>query len=249
VDRVAGWRRRGSRHVAEETRKQTAAEAEPVVEGGPATDAGVVGAAQPGTGAGAASETRVQETISPARAKANQTAAASATGAGGAGRSGRTELIRVGDRSEGDVSRTSPRMRFDLLQIAAWAIGLALIVGGLVAVARAGFDDLGLFEPVVDVGGQPATPLLALLWLLIGAVLLAAATGSVAEQRLRIAGVVFAIVGLVFMIEPDAFAEYLGVDASSGSAMLVAGAVLIAASFVPPLSIRRPGIREDAAKR
>lgn len=186
----------------------------------------------------AATETRVQRPVTPARARAEAAAD-----------SGRTAFIRVADRAEGDGSRTSPRMRFDLLQIAAWLLGLALIVAGLVALARAGFDELALFEPVVEVGGQLATPLYALLWLLLGAVLLAAATGSVAEQRLRVLGVVLAVVGLVFLIEPDAFTEYLGVDESSGSALLVAGVVLVATSFVPPLSIRRPGIREDAARR
>lgn len=60
-------------------------------------------------------------------------------------------------------------MRFDVLQIGAWTVGLYLIVAGLVAVARAGFDDLGLFESVVEVGDQTATPLYALLWLLIAA--------------------------------------------------------------------------------
>lgn len=187
------------------------------------------------TGDQPAGQTRA---ITPARARAN--AEAARTG----GRQ-RTELIRVGDRDGGDGSRTSPRMRFDILQISAWLVGLYLIVGGLVAVARSGFDDLALFEPVVDVGNQTATPLYALLWLVIGAALLVAATGSVAEQRLRIGGVLFAIAGLVFLIEPDAFTEYLGVTSDSGTVLLAIGALLAASSFVPPLSVPRPGIRES----
>jgi hypothetical protein len=180
-----------------------------------------------------------ETTVTPARARANAAAAGQSEGRN------RTELIRVGDRSGGDGSRTSPRMRFDILQIGAWLVGLYLIVAGLVAVARAGFDDLDLFEPVVQVGDQSATPLYALLWLIIGAVVLAAGTGVVAERRLRIAGVLFAIVGLVFVIEPDAFTEYLGVTSDSGTMLLAIGALLAAASFVPPLSVPRPGIRED----
>jgi hypothetical protein len=215
--------------VADETRKQTDVE-DPVAGGASAEGDGP-----------AATETRVQKPVTPARAKADA-AAAKAKGAGGA--PAKTELIRVGDRGSGDTSRSSPRMRFDLLQIAAWVIGLALIVGGLVAIARTGFDDLGLFEPVVEVNGQPATPLYALLWLLIGAALLASATGAVNEQRLRIAGVLLVVVGLVFLIEPDAFEEFLGVTTESGRPMVLAGALLIATSFVPPLSIRRPGIAD-----
>jgi hypothetical protein len=222
--------------VADETRQQaqeTTAIPPADGDGGPARDARATPAAPRATG-------RTTQ-VTPARARAEEAAAKEGTAEGG----GRTPWIQVGDRSAGDFSRTSPRMRLDLLQISAWLVGLYLIVSALVAVARAGFDDLGLFEPVVEVGGQQATPLWALLWLLIGAFLLAAATGSVAEQRLRIAGVVFAVVGLVFLIEPDAFTEYLGVTADSGSRLLLIGALLVATSFVPPLSIRRPGIREQ----
>jgi hypothetical protein len=157
----------------------------------------------------------------------------------------RTQLIRVAGREGLETSRTSPRMRFDLLQIVAWALGLYFVVAGLVAVARAGFDDLGLTEPVVEVGGQPATPLLAALWLLLGVVLLAAGTGEVGERKLRIGGVLLGILGAVWMIEPGAFTPYLGIERESGAALLGMGVAMTAASFVPPLSIARPGIAQS----
>ncbi len=132
-------------------------------------------------------------------------------------------------------------MRLDALQLAAWATGLYLIVCGIVALARAGFEELDLFEPVVEVAGLPTRPLLSLLLMLTGIVLLAAATGEVDERSLRIGGVVIAIVGVVWLIEPDAFEPYLGVERANGTAALVVGLVLVVASFVPPLSVRRPG--------
>jgi hypothetical protein len=156
----------------------------------------------------------------------------------------RQPLVRVAVREGVDPSRTSPRMRFDLLQVVAWALGLAFVVGGLVALARAGFDELALTDPVVEVAGQPATPLLGLVWLLLGVVLLTAGTGEVGERGLRIGGAMLAVLGAVWAIEPDAFAPYLGVEQRSGTLLLVLGAVLVAASFVPPLSIRRPGVPE-----
>jgi hypothetical protein len=156
----------------------------------------------------------------------------------------RTAWIRVAVREGSDTSRTSPRMRFDLLQVVAWAAGLTTVVGGLVAVARAGFEDLGLTEPVVEVGGQPATPLLALLWLAAGMLLLVAATGEVSERRLRIGGVLLGVIGAVWLIEPGAFAPYLGVERDSGAVALGMGVALVAASYVPPLSIARPGVPE-----
>lgn len=154
----------------------------------------------------------------------------------------RDPLVRVATREPAGRSRTSPRMRFDLLQLAAWVAGLFLVVCGLVGIARGGFEELTLFEPVIEVAGLPATPLLSLLLLLVGIVLLAAATGEVDERSLRIGGAMIAVVGAVWLVEPGAFSPYLGVERANGSAAVGLGVLLVATSFVPPLSIRRPGV-------
>jgi hypothetical protein len=133
-------------------------------------------------------------------------------------------------------------MRLDVLQLAAWGAGLYLIVCGIVGLARAGFEELALFEPIVEVAGLPASPLLSLLLVLTGIVLLAAATGEVDERSLRIGGVLIGIVGVVWLIEPGAFEPYLGVERANGTAALIVGLVVAAASFIPPLSVRRPGM-------
>jgi hypothetical protein len=154
--------------------------------------------------------------------------------------------VQVEDtRAVYDGSRTSPRMRLDALQIVAWVLGLYFLVSGLVAIARAGFDEIGLFEPTVEVGGLPMTPLLALLQLLIGLALLGAATGVVHERGLRIGGVLLGVVGAVWLIEPVAFEEYLGVVRNSGATWLTMAVVLVGVSFVPPLSIARPGVAQQ----
>ncbi len=157
----------------------------------------------------------------------------------------RQPFVMIDSRGAGDHSRTSPRMRFDLLQIAAWALGIGLVIAGLVAIARAGFENLEVFDPVVQVAGISATPLMAVLILALGVALLAAGTGSVDDQRLRISGVVLGVIGAVWMIEPGAFEPYLGIDADTGTATLALGIVLVAASFVPPLSISRPGVPQQ----
>jgi drug/metabolite transporter (DMT)-like permease len=138
-------------------------------------------------------------------------------------------------------------MRFDLLQLAAWTAGVAVIIAGLVVVARTGFEDIEPFAPVVEVAGLPATPLLAALLVLLGALLLAAATGAVDDRALRIIGVLLGIVGAVWLIEPGAFTRYLGVERANGRAALVLGVALTLTSFVPPLSIRRPGVAQPSA--
>jgi len=165
---------------------------------------------------------------------------------GGGARDGRAAPNRrrvwVATRDDEPPSRTSPTVRLDLLQIVAWVVGLTLVVLSLVAIARAGFGELGLFEPVVEVGSLSTSPLLALLWLLVGVLLIAAATGEVDERGLRITGVVLAVTGLVWAVEPGAFEPYLGITSRSGVALLAEGVALTAASFVPPLAARRPGV-------
>jgi hypothetical protein len=86
-----------------------------------------------------------------------------------------------------------------------------------VAIARTGFGDVGVFEPLVGVGGQPATPLLAMLWILLGVVLLVAGAGEVNERGLRFGGVLLGVAGAVWLIEPAAVTPYLGIDRDSGA--------------------------------
>ncbi len=133
-------------------------------------------------------------------------------------------------------------MRLDPLQLVAWAAGLHLVVSGLVVLARSGLDEPSLFGPVVEVAGLPASPLLGGLLVAIGAGSLTAATGEVDERGLRIGGVLLGIVGAVWTIEAGAFAAYLGITASNGTAAVIIGAGYVLASFVPPLAIRRPGV-------
>jgi hypothetical protein len=162
----------------------------------------------------------------------------------------RVPLVQIhDDRTWADSGRTSPRMRFDVLQIAAWILGLYFVVAGLVVIARAGFDELALFEPVVEVGGMPATPLLGLLFLIVGVLLLAGGTGEVSERGLRIGGVLLGVVGAVWLIEPTPFTDYLGVVRDSGVTLLGMAVLLVATSFLPPLSIARPGVKPKEPRR
>ena len=112
--------------------------------------------------------------------------------------SAKPRLIRFDTRGPSEYGRSSPRMRFDLLELVAWLLGILLLV---------------------------------------------LATGEVDERTLRILGVVSAIAGAVWLIEPDAFGPYLATETEHGVRALVLGGALVVASFVPPLSGRRPGVR------
>lgn len=159
----------------------------------------------------------------------------------------RVPLLRVSGRHDvtGPNRRTAPQMRFDLLQVIAWCSGLTQVVIGLVALARAGFDQISLRDPVVEVVGLASTPLLALLMLSFGIVLLAAATGEVDDRVLRLLGVALGVVGTVWFIEPDAFQPLLGIERANGGAALTVAVVIVLSSFVPPLALRRPGARGE----
>ena len=149
--------------------------------------------------------------------------------------------IRVDDRPGVMPERTAPRMRFDLLQLVGWGIGVWLLVVGIVAVARTGLADLDLGSPVVEVVGLTATPLLAGLLIVVGLMILLLSTGAVEDRSLRMLGATIAIIGAVWYIEPDAFASLLATERDHGTWTIVTGVLLSAASFIPPLSIRRPG--------
>jgi hypothetical protein len=155
---------------------------------------------------------------------------------------GKPQLIRVDVRGPGEFGRASPRMRWDLLQLIAWGLGLWVIVTGVIALARAGLEDLAVFTPVVEVADAPLTPLLAVLLVLLGLLVLSLATGEVDDRSLRMIGVLVATTGVVWLIEPGAFRPYLATEVEHGARAVVVGGSLTAASFVPPLSIRRPGV-------
>lgn len=141
--------------------------------------------------------------------------------------------VTIGDRGPGQHGGPG-RFRLDLLQVVAWLAGIYLLISGLVALARAGFADIRVFEPAVQVGGFSMTPLLAFIAIIVGLLLLAGGTGEVQEGALRFGGAVLGVVGIVWLIEPGAFAPYLGITEANGMQHLIIGAALIVASFVPP---------------
>lgn len=128
----------------------------------------------------------------------------------------------------------------DPVSWAGWLIGGELIVVGLVALARAGFDDFDLFEPVVTVGPFHLTRLFALITLALGAITWAGTAGQADHLGLRVLGAIMLVVGIVWMIEPGGFNRWLGTRSADGTHYAVIGIVLIAFSMVPPFRIGSP---------
>lgn len=128
----------------------------------------------------------------------------------------------------------------DPVSWAGWLIGGELIVVGLVALARAGFDDFDLFEPVVAVGPFHLTRLFALITLALGAITWAGTAGDADDLGLRVLGATMLVVGIVWMIEPGGFNRWLGTRSADGTHYAIIGIALIAFSLVPPFRIGRP---------
>lgn len=144
-------------------------------------------------------------------------------------------------RNERTSAPVDDRPVVDLVAWVGWLVGGELIVVGLVALARAGFDDFNLFEPVVAVGPFNLTRLFALITLALGAITWAGTAGSADDLGLRVLGAIMLVAGIVWMIEPGGFNRWLGTESVDGTHYAVVGLVLIAFSMVPPFRLgRRP---------
>jgi hypothetical protein len=145
-------------------------------------------------------------------------------------------------RTEWKAVPVDARRQVDLLAWVGWLVGGELIVVGLVALARAGFDSFDLFDPVVSVGPYHATRLAALIALVLGLVVWGGTVGVADDLGLRVLGAIMLVTGIVWIIEPGGFNRWLGTESADGIHYAVIGAALIAFSLVPPLRVGRPPV-------
>ena len=143
-------------------------------------------------------------------------------------------------RTEWKAVPVDDRPLLDLLGWVGWLVGGEMIVVALVALARAGFEDFALFEPVVAVGPFHLTRLFALITLVLGIVVWAGTAGVPDDLGLRIVGALLLVIGIVWVIEPGGFEQWLGTRALDGVHYAVIGAVLVVFSLIPPFRVGRP---------
>lgn len=109
------------------------------------------------------------------------------------------------------------------------AAGAALVIIGLVVLARAGIDG-SWQEPIVRIAGMDHTPLLGAIDIGVGVVLLVSAmAGATARFAL---GIVLAIAGAVLWIEPDALREELAAPWWFGAIAVGVGALIALLAFL-----------------
>lgn len=131
------------------------------------------------------------------------------------------------------------RPEVDLLTWVGWIVGGYLIIFGLVALARAGFGDFDLFEPIVTVGAFHATRLMALILLLLGLIVWWGVVGAADPIGLRAIGAFMLVAGIVFTIEPGGFQQWLGTERGDGLHLATIGAILVIFSLIPPFKVGR----------
>lgn len=127
---------------------------------------------------------------------------------------------------------------FDPVAWVGWPVGGALIVWGLVALARLGFSSFELFAGT-EVAGLGVSRLMALLAIAFGAMVWAAVAGPVNRFAVRVQGAIAIVAGLVFTIEPGAFAPYLATTSTVGATLAGLGVLLAGVSLAHPFTIER----------
>lgn len=142
-------------------------------------------------------------------------------------------------RTEWKAVPVDDRPLVDLLGWVGWLVGGEMIVVGLVALARAGFDDFDLFEPIVAVGPYHLTRVFALITLVLGAIVWAGTAGTPDDLGLRVLGALLLVTGIVWIIEPDGFNRWLGTEVADGVHYAVIGTILIVFSLIPPFRLGR----------
>jgi uncharacterized membrane protein HdeD (DUF308 family) len=129
------------------------------------------------------------------------------------------------------------RRDLDLVTIVGSAIGILLVVLGLVALARTGFAFDAMTTTTSSVGPFERTPLMAVIEVAIGLSVIAASLSADRGGLIGV-GVLALIFGLVVVIEPGAFVEALGASATSGLLYVLIGIGLLLAGFL----LRPPGV-------
>jgi hypothetical protein len=123
-------------------------------------------------------------------------------------------------------------------QLVAGGIGLFLTVLGGVALARTGLGDMT--SPETTVLGFGHTPLMAITEIGFGVLLMLDAASAFASRAMLIGfGALAAAFGLIIVIEPGAFQDWLGVTRANGWLYLGIGAGAFVLGSLSPVFTRR----------
>ncbi|MEP7202262.1 MAG: hypothetical protein ABI894_06605 [Ilumatobacteraceae bacterium] len=128
--------------------------------------------------------------------------------------------------------RTAYASRFAPDAIIAGIAGLVLLLAGLIAIVRGGFDGK-MSDPVVQVAGFSHTTTLGLIEIAIGlALLISAATRSRSGEIFF--GAVLGIAGFVGAVQTESFKNSLALESSMAWLAVIVGVVVVLAALLLP---------------
>jgi len=143
-------------------------------------------------------------------------------------------VTNVGTTAADHTTIINRRQRFNTASAVSGLAGAALLIMGLVALARADIDS-SFSSPVFQVGGFDHTQMLAFIEVILGAMLLIAA-GSNSLSGMSVLGGITMIGAIVALIEPNVLGGKLEIEGGFATIILVLGAVtLIAAALLPTI--------------
>jgi hypothetical protein len=138
--------------------------------------------------------------------------------------------------------RTASVRRFAPDAIIAAIVGLVLLVMGLLAVVRGGFDG-SMEDPVVEVLGFTHTTTLGLIEIVLGACLLIAGASSWRGGAIFF-GAVLAIGGFVGAVQTESFVESLALESSFAWLAVIAGTVVVLSALLLPRYLTRTSVTQ-----
>jgi hypothetical protein len=147
---------------------------------------------------------------------------------------GTADNVHVGTDAAEHVLVSSQRQRFSMAGIVSAFAGAAILIIGLVALARGDFDST-VNEPVFEVAGFNHTQLLSMIEIGLGALLLIVGMAN-SMAGMRVLGGAAVIGSIVALVEPNALGGELQIESGHAWLILLLGAAtLIAAAALPTI--------------
>ena len=138
--------------------------------------------------------------------------------------------------------RTAYSSRLAPDSIIAALVGLVLLLVGLIAITRGGFDG-DMSDPVVQVLGFSHTTTLGLIEAALGLFLvIAGATRS--RSAALFFGTALGVAGFVGAVQPESFQTSLALESSMAWLAVVAGVVVVASALMLPRFVRNTTVIE-----
>jgi hypothetical protein len=140
-----------------------------------------------------------------------------------------------GERGAAGTSTVQRRFwQFDPASIITSLFGIVLLIVGLVAVTRAGFDDgLTGADNAVEVAGFTHTPLLGIIVAVAGLFLLLAGITRSREGAIFLS-IVLGVAGVVAAIQEESFDDSLAIESSYAWLIVVGSAIVLLANLIIP---------------